>query len=186
MTASFRRHRPDRGATGRPSRRTRINPALEWLERRELLSGAAPTDAEQYMLELINRARANPAAEGTRLLALAQSNPLIHQATAGSNLNLFYATISSYAPEPPLAFNARLIDAALAEDQSMLALNDQRHSPAGFLTNSSVAVDTDGKAYYAPGNGYWSTGENIFAYSQGTCRPRLVQGVRSITSRPDS
>jgi len=171
MTASLRRHRPDTGATGRPTRRALVGFALEALERRELLAGMAPTDAEQYMLELINRARANPAAEGTRLLALAQSNPLIHQATAGWDLGLFYRTISSYAPEPPLAFNPRLIDAALAEDASMLARNDQRHSPAGFLNDPGVAVDTDGRAYYATGSSYWATGENIFAFSQGVSPP---------------
>ena len=129
------------------------------------MAGTAPTDAEQYMLELINRARANPAAEGQRLLALAQTNPLIHQATSGENLNLFYQEISSYAPEPPLAFDPRLIDAALAEDASMLAKNSQQHSPSGFLNNPSVAVDTDGQAYFPTGSGWWATGENIFAYS---------------------
>ena len=171
MTASLRRQTPARAAGGRPSRRARIGLAPERLERRELLSGAAPTDAEQYMLELINRARANPAAEGQRLLALARSNPLIEQATAGENLNLFYQTISGYAPEPPLAFNPRLIDAALAEDRSMLAKNAQQHSPAGFLNNSSVADDTDGQAYYPTGTGSWATGENIFAFSQGVSPP---------------
>jgi FG-GAP repeat len=131
------------------------------------MTGSAPTDAEQYMLELINRARANPAVEGQRLLALAATNPLIHQATQGENLNLFYQEISSYAPEPPLAFNPRLIDAALAEDASMLAKNAQQHSAPGFLNSPNVAVDTDGQAYFPTGSGWWSTGENIFAFSSG-------------------
>jgi uncharacterized protein YkwD len=131
------------------------------------MAGTPPTDLEQYMLELINRARANPAAEGQRLLALAQSNPLIHQATAGENLNLFVQEISSYAPEPPLAFDPRLIDAALAEDASMVAKDAQQHSSPGFLTNPSVAVDTDGQAYFPTGSTQWATGENIFAYSAG-------------------
>jgi hypothetical protein len=157
--------RSARGAPGlRPQRRCRAS--LECLEARALLAGAAPTDAEQYMLELINRARANPAAEGQRLLALAQTDPVIHQATAGWDLGLFSRTISSYAPEPPLAFNPRLIDAALAEDASMLARNSQQHSPGGFLNNPAVAVDTDGQAYYPTGAGWWSTGENIFAFSR--------------------
>ena len=49
----------------------------------------------------------------------------------------------------------------------MLALNDQRHSPSGFLNDPTVARDTDGQAYYPTGNGYWATGENIFAFSAG-------------------
>src|SRR5258708_2033169 len=127
MSAVFRSGRGARGSRPRVRRRA----SLESLEARTLLAGTAPTDAEQYMLELINQARANPAAEGQKLLALAQSDPVIHQATSGWNLNLFYQTISSYAPESPLAFNPRLIDAALAEDASMLAKNSQQHSPSG-------------------------------------------------------
>ncbi len=157
--------RADRGARA-PQHRPHFRAQLERLEARELLSGAAPTDVDQYMLALINRTRANPAAEGQRLVALAQADPTIHQATAGWDLNLFYRTISAYAPEPPLAFNPRLIDAALVEDASMVAQNSQRHSPAGFLTNPGVAVDSDGQAYYPTGSGGWATGENIFAFSQ--------------------
>ncbi len=167
MTAIFRRVRPTRGAKVRSSRRARVGDTPERLEPRALLSGMAPTDAEQYMLELIDRTRANPAAEGQRLLSLAATDPLIHRATAGWDLGQFYRTISAYAPEPPLAFNPRLIDAALAEDASMLARNDQRHSAPGFLNDPGVAVDTDGQAYYPTGSGSWATGENIFAFSGG-------------------
>ncbi len=140
---------------------------MERLEARALMTGSPPTDAEQYMLELINRARANPAVEGQRLLVLAQTDPLIHQATAGEDLGAFARTIASYPPEPPLAFDPRLIDAALAEDASMLAKDSQQHSTPGFLTNPSVAVDTDGLAYFPISSGGWATGENIFAYSGG-------------------
>jgi hypothetical protein len=46
----------------RPAARCRV----ERLEPRQLMSAVAPTDYEQYMLELLNRARANPAAEAAR------------------------------------------------------------------------------------------------------------------------
>jgi hypothetical protein len=161
----------DRGMRGpRVAGRRRFRASAEPLEDRQLLSGTAPTDAEQYMLSLINRARANPAAEGQRLVSLAQSDPLIHQATNGEDLGLFLKTISAYAPEPPLAFDPRLIDAALAEDASMVALNAQKHSPPGFLYNSGVAVDTDGQSYFSIGSSGWATGENIFAYSAGVAQ----------------
>ncbi len=132
-----------------------------------MAAGTAPTDLEQYLLELINRTRANPTAEGQRLLTLAQTDPMIRRATANWDLNLFYQTISSYSPEPPLAFNPRLIDAALAETAAILASNTQKHSPTGFLDNSSVAVDADGLPYFPTGNSSWATGENIYAYSPG-------------------
>ena len=131
-----------------------------------MTAGTAPTDAEQYMLALINRARANPAAEGQRLLNLAQTDPLTHQATANWDLAKFDQVISSYAPSAPLAFDPRLIDAALAETYSMVAKNAQQHSPAGFLTNAGVATDSDGQVYFDTANTSWATGENIFAYSQ--------------------
>src|SRR4051794_10469369 len=57
----------------RPASRRRLSPALLPLEDRALLSGGPePTNYEQYMLALINRARANPAVEGQRLLSIAQ------------------------------------------------------------------------------------------------------------------
>ena len=159
------RKRKSQGRDGNHARPSRQFDRLE--SRRLMTAGTAPTDLEQYMLELINRTRANPTAEGQRLLSLAQTDPLIHQATLNWNLNAFYQTISSYAPEPPLAFNPRLIDAALAETNAMLAANAQHHSLPGYLNNPAVAVDTDGQTYYNTTNLSWATGENIFAYSQG-------------------
>ena len=152
----------------REAHRSRTALGLERLEGRELPAvGNAPTDLAQYMLELINRTRANPAAEGQRLLNLAATDPLIHRATANWNLGAFYQAISSYAPEPPLAFNPRLNDAAVNESVAMLVANAQRHSPAGYLVNPAVALDADGQPYLPIGNQSWATGENIYAYSQG-------------------
>ena len=152
----------------RSVRQARARRDFDRLEARCLLAaGSAPTDLEQYMLELINRTRANPTAEGQRLLTLAATDPLVHRATANWNLGAFYGLISSYAPEPPLAFNPRLIDAARAQTAAMLAANAQRHAPSGYLTNPAVAVAADGQAFLPVGTGSWATGENIFAYSQG-------------------
>ena len=152
----------------RTARHVRAHRDFDRLEARCLLAtGTAPTNLEQYMLELINRTRANPTAEGQRLLSLAATDPLIHRATANWNLSAFYQLISSYSPEPPLAFNSRLIDAARSETAAMLATNAQKHAPAGYLTNPSVATAADGQAYLPVGTGAWASGENIFAYSQG-------------------
>ena len=124
-----------------------------------------PTDAEQLFLADINRARSNPAAEGQRLFALAQTDPVLKVATSGWDMNKFLATISAIPPEPPLAFNTRLIEAARDHSAAMLAQNLQFHAPSGYLNHSSVATASDGKAYYATGSGGWATGENVFAYS---------------------
>jgi hypothetical protein len=147
-----------------------VRPVLEGLEIRSLLSGAGPyqpTADEQYMLALINQARANPAAFGQSLLAMAQSDPTIEAAVSngGESLNQFIQVISNYGPEPPLAFNTGLIEAALDHDNAMLAANEQFHAPTGYLTNPQVATAGNGQAYYPVGSGGWDTGENIFAYS---------------------
>jgi len=164
--------RPHRSNSNSRSRFRRdlnhARPVLQVLEIRCLLSSPdpyQPTAGEQYMLALINRARANPAAEGQRLLAIAQSDPVIEAATRNWNLNQFLQVISSYGPEPPLAFNTGLIEAARDHDAAMLAANNQFHSPAGYLNNPQVATASGGQAYYPTGTYGWATGENIFAYS---------------------
>src|SRR6266576_2853953 len=70
---------------------------MEELESRYLLSIAAPTATEQLLLELLNNARANPAAYG---------------ASIGVDL-------SGVAPSQPLAFDGRMIDAARAHSIDM-------------------------------------------------------------------
>src|SRR5438552_15691489 len=72
----------------------------------QLYSHGDPTAEEQLMLELVNRARANPAAEAARL---------------GIDLNegLEANTISA-EPKQPLAFNPQLIQAARGHSQWML------------------------------------------------------------------
>lgn len=103
---------------------------------------------EQYMLELINRARANPAAEAARL---------------GIDLNagLPAGTISAAAKQP-LAFNAALADAA--EDHSAWMLNTDTFSHTG---SGGSAPGARMKAAGYQFTGSWSWGENI-AISSGS------------------
>ena len=111
--------------------------------------------------------RANPAAEGQRLLLLVQTNPDIHAAVSNWDLSTFIQDIDSLPSLPPLAFNPRLIAAADVETARMIADNVQEHSPPGFLTDPSVATDSDGQVYYPTGMSYWHTGENVYAFSAG-------------------
>ena len=97
-------------------RTSHLPPTLEALEPRLLLD-AAPTAYDQYLLELINRGRANPAAEAARYgVALNEGLP------AG--------TISG-DPKQPVAFNASLIQAAQGHSQWMLDTNIFAHQGAG-------------------------------------------------------
>ncbi len=92
-----------------PRRRAHLQ--VEELETRNLLSGFAPTPVEQQFLELLNNARANPAAYG---------------ASIGVDL-------SYIAPSPPLAFDPRLIQAAYLDALDMSNRNFFAHvNPDGL------------------------------------------------------
>ena len=103
---------------------------------------AEPTAYEQYILELINRARLGPAAEAARL---------------GIDLNqgLSGGTIST-APKQPLAFNPLLIDAARGHSEWMLATDTFSHTGAG---GSSATQRMAAAGYHFTGS--WAAGENI-------------------------
>ncbi len=73
------------------------------------LEAREPTELEQYYLELINRARANPDGEVSRQSAHAWGNT-ISPASPALNEGLAPNTISN-AAKPPLAFNRDIIDA---------------------------------------------------------------------------
>ncbi|WP_421725743.1 CAP domain-containing protein [Bauldia sp.] len=103
---------------------------------------ATPTANEQYMLELINRARLDPAGEAARY---------------GINLNkgLPSKTISE-DPKQPLAMNPDLLDAA--RDHSTWMLNKDVFSHTG--ASGSSAGDRMRDAGYSF-SGSWVWGENI-------------------------
>ncbi len=103
---------------------------------------AQPTAHEQYFLELVNRARANPGAEASRL---------------GIDLNqgLAAGTIADTAKQP-LAMNQFLNDSAQAHSDWMLATDTFSHTGA----NGSSAGDRMKAAGYAF-TGSWTWGENI-------------------------
>jgi uncharacterized protein YkwD len=112
-----------------------------------------PTNLEQLMLELVNRARANPAAEAARF---------------GINLNQGLApdTISATA-KPPLAFQPSLILAARNHTQWMLATNIFDHTGVNNSTDRERMSDA---GYVFSGSN--SSGENIgWGGSSGAVEP---------------
>jgi len=94
------------------------------------------------MLELVNRARANPLAEAVRL---------------GIDLNagLPLGTITTL-PKPPLAFNRPLISAARGHSQWMLDADIFSHTGAG---GSDMAARMRAAGYVFSGS--WQAAENI-------------------------
>src|SRR6478672_6855998 len=115
----------------------------------QLYSIGDPTDEEQYNLELINRARANPVAESIRLANTTDPDVRSSYTYFGVNLVLMQSQFLLIPAAPPLSMNATLLNAARAHSQNMLANNYQGHTgPDGSLT-------TRLQAYTSGANG-WS------------------------------
>jgi hypothetical protein len=107
---------------------------------------AGPTADEQYMIQIINRARANPTAEVNRYPASAYTTGV-----ADLNEGLPAGTISS-APKAPLAVNTALTTVAENYTQTLLANNAFTHTYNGNDPGSRITA-----AGYS-----WSTyGENL-------------------------
>ncbi|MFA5863792.1 MAG: CAP domain-containing protein [Phycisphaerae bacterium] len=120
-------------------------------------SHGEPTDQEQYMLELVNRARANPAGECKFILA--SDDPKIQNGLKLYKIdsNELTEKFSSYAEKPPLAFNPQLIDSARYHSQDMATHDFQDHSSSDGSTLSD--------RLHNAGYDYYLGGENVFAYS---------------------
>lgn len=112
------------------------------LEPRRLFATVTPSDVEQYLVELINRARANPTAEASR---------------NGIDLNegLSPGTISSAAKQP-LAINPTITDAARKHSQWMVDNDTFAHTGASG-TNPQQRMQNAGYSF----TGSWTYGENI-------------------------
>lgn len=101
-----------------------------------------PTVYEQLMLELVNKARANPSAEAARL-------------GIGLNDGLAAGTIST-APKEPLAFQSQIIAAGRFHSQWMLDQDIFNHTGAGGGDGFSRMTDA-GYPFSKP----YAWGENI-------------------------
>jgi uncharacterized protein YkwD len=114
----------------------------ESLESRRLMSAVYPTNVEQYVVERINRGRANPTAEASRYgVALNEGLP------AG--------TISTAAKQP-LAVSPYLEDSSRRHSQWMIDTDAFSHTGAGG-SNPKGRMAAAGY----PFAGTWSWGENI-------------------------
>ncbi len=96
-----------------------------------------PNGDEVEMLELINRARSNPAAEGQRLVDAL--NVIYPNGGSGVDLAQTLSDFAGFPNRPPLAFNANLNAAAEAHLADNFRLGTQSHdSPDGTTPNIRV------------------------------------------------
>ena len=143
-----------------PRPRFRRSLRFETLESRELLSGgiAAPTDQEQYMLELINQARMNPQAAAVSVTSNLTPDVSATVAHYNVDLNATEQAIASAPAKPPLAWNPDLAAAAQAHSQDMATNQFQSHTGSDGST-------PDQRMQQAGYTNASSTGENAFAYA---------------------
>ena len=136
----------------------------------EIYSHGDPTNDEQYMLELINRARANPTAEGERLATV--NDPEINNAYQVFQISRdqLRTDFAGYAQRPPLAFNAKLIASARRHSNDMDKNNFQDHTGSdGSKFNERIGDAGYGFATYMA--------ENIAAYSSSVLNGHISLNV---------
>jgi uncharacterized protein YkwD len=115
-----------------------------------------PSNEEQYILELINAARANPTAEGNMLASVTDSEILRYYNYYGVDTNTLRSDFSSYSAKPPLAFNPDL-ETSSREQSIDQATNGFQGHDSSDGTTFDVRISNTGYSWYA-------LGENVFAY----------------------
>jgi uncharacterized protein YkwD len=128
---------------------------LEKLEER-LTPSAGPQ--EQYMLDLINRFRDNPAGELALILNANDPNVNNDLAYFGVDRIALSNQLATLTPAPPLAWNDSLAASALAHSQTMLSAQLQSHQVPGELDPWTRMVN-------AGYTNYSFLAENIFAFA---------------------
>lgn len=118
-----------------------------------------PTDEEQLYVEFINRARANPPAEGRRLVASGDVDTEAALRQYQVDRALVIAQFDAIAAAPPVSLQGQLIEAARRHSRDMLENGFQAH----------VGSDGSSSARRIEEAGYrWSAyGENVYAYAKG-------------------
>jgi hypothetical protein len=123
-----------------------------------LYSIGQPTEEEQLYVELINRARANPAAEGERLRATTDPEVVAAYDFFSVDLELMVAEFAAIDPAPPVAVNAQLLEAARLHSADMFANEFQGHSGSDGSTL--------GQRVTAQGYPWSSLAENVYSYAK--------------------
>ena len=146
-----------------------------------------PSGDEVEMLELINRARSNPAAEGQRLVDAL--NVIYPNGGSGVDLTQTLSDFAGFPYRPPLAFNANLNAAAEAHlaDNFRLGI-DSHDSPDGtppnirvqqFGYNSYGGENCNGTAGYTVPLRPWTTHANYELADPGH-RDNILEDGKSL------
>lgn len=145
-----------------------------------LYSHGDPTAQEQLLLEMVNRARADPTAEGVRLAETTDPDVLSAYSYFSVDTNQVKSDFAGYASQPPLAFNPNLITSARRHTNDMATNDFQDHTGSDGSTLKTRTAD-------AGYTGWSALGENIYAYCKsiwyGHCGLNVDWGVVSLGHR---
>lgn len=126
-----------------------------------------PTAREVILLEFINRARADAAAEAERMAAT--DNPDVLRAMAYFSVDTMLMS-SQFAAltqsVQPLAMNARLTAAARLHSEDMLANVFQGHMSSASPPAPNMTSDTIANRVARQGYEYSSVSENVYAFAE--------------------
>jgi len=116
-----------------------------------------PDSEAQYLLELTNRARANPGLEGYALVQSDDPDILRAYRAYGIQSELIVEQFITYDAQPPLAFNGALATAAGAH-----AIDMQQND---FQDHYGTDGGGPGQRISAAGYQYRLAGENVYSYA---------------------
>ena len=136
----------------------RRSPRLERLESREVLTAGGPSPLQQQTLELLNMARTNPAAMADWVASHLTSNERLTLNYYGVDLQAKLNSIRSATPQPPLAWNDLLAQAAQGHSVDMFQHNFQDHSGSDG-SSPDQRIDATGYSQAV------SSKENAYAYA---------------------
>lgn len=114
------------------------------------------------MLELVNRARRDPAAEAARLRETTATDVRGAYTFFNVDLDRMAADIAALPPAPPLAMNPALLAAARLHSLDMATKGYQAHTE----TNANNQVTRPADRVRAQGYDFVALGENVFAYAK--------------------
>ncbi|MCW0220858.1 MAG: CAP domain-containing protein, partial [Prosthecobacter sp.] len=128
-----------------------------WSQGTTLYSIGEPTDEEQLYLEMINRARANPTAEGVRMATTTDPDVVNALQFHGVDLVLMQSEFAAIQAGQPLALNAKLTTMARGHNADMFTHAFQGHESfnGDHLAERVAAVNYS----------FSSLGENVFSYA---------------------
>ena len=130
---------------------------------------ALPSAFEQELLELMNRARANPAGEFDRLILDASTNTAVDGSVTSAinyfnvDLALFQSQLQGYGAVAPLAWSNPLNEAAYAHSYQMIIQDSQAHVLPGEM---DIGDRIRAAGYDFSGFGSYGYGENIYAFAK--------------------